>query len=212
MSNTNLVNQLKQAIVEGNEEEAVKLTKKSLEASISYKEILDSAIVQGANEIGDLYENEEYFLADMLMAGDAINASMELLNPIISKAGGETLGTIVIGTVEGDVHDIGKSLIISLLQGQGFRVIDLGTEVKPEVFLDVSIKTNPDLIGLSGLLTASISKMIETVSLLKENSIGAKVIVGGGILSEETCKMIGADEFAKDGWEGIKKIRKLVRA
>ena len=212
MTNRNLINQLKQTIVEGNEEEAVKLTKKSLDANISYKEILDSAIIQGANEIGDLYEKEEYFLADMLMAGDAINASMELLNPIISKAGEESLGTIVIGTVEGDVHDIGKSLIISLLQGQGFRVIDLGVEVKPEVFLDVSMKANPDLIGLSGLLTASISKMIETVSLLKENRIGAKVIVGGGILSEETCKMIGADEFAKDGWEGIKKIRKLVGA
>lgn len=190
---------------------AVSLTEEAINSGIDYKIILNGALIKAAEEVGSLYEKEEYFLPDMLMAGDAIGATMEALTPLMSSSAEENIrGTIIIGTVEGDIHDIGKSLVISLMQGQNIKVIDLGTDIPPAIFLDVAKKSNPKVIGLSGLLTASISKMVETISLLKDNGIEAKIIVGGGIMSEETCKMVGADDFAKDGWEGIKKIKSLM--
>ncbi|MHA1147964.1 MAG: cobalamin B12-binding domain-containing protein [Promethearchaeota archaeon] len=211
MDNSEIIEKLKKAIIDGDIDEAINNTNKAIDNELDYKLILDKGVIEAAEVVGDLYEKEEYFLADMLMTGDAIRATMEILTPLMNNgAKDDPRGTILIGTVEGDIHDIGKSLVISLMQGQNINVIDLGTDVPPAVFLDVAQKTNPQLIGLSGLLTASISKMVETISLLKDNEIKAKIIVGGGIMSEESCKMIGADDFAKDGWEGIKKIKTLI--
>ena len=202
---------LKNAIIRGDTDNAVELVETLINMQISFKEILNSAILKGAEEAGKLYENDEYFLPDLLMTGDAINVVTERLKTTI-KENSEMVskGTILIGTVEGDVHDIGKSLVISLLQGQNFEVIDLGSDVRPEEFLRMAKKVNPILIGLSGLMTMSISKMIETVDLLKKEKISSRIIVGGGILSSESCKMIGADDYAKDGWEGVKKINRLI--
>ena len=204
--------QLKSAILEGDPNKAIELVNKSIKMGIPVKEILNRAILKGAEEAGNLYEKDEYFLPDLLMTGDAINAATETLkNSLNEKSEIESKGTILIGTVEGDIHDIGKSLIVSLLQGQGFDIVDLGSDVPPEEFLRKAKEINPDLIGLSGLMTMSISKMVETVSLLKNENIQSRIIIGGGILSEESCEMIGADDFAKDGWEGVKKINSLVR-
>jgi methylmalonyl-CoA mutase cobalamin-binding domain/chain len=202
---------LKNAIIRGDTDNAVELVEILINMQISFKEILNSAILKGAEEAGKLYENDEYFLPDLLMTGDAINVVTERLKTRI-KENSEMIskGTILIGTVEGDVHDIGKSLVISLLQGQGFEVIDLGSDVRPEEFLRMAKEVNPILIGLSGLMTMSISKMIETVDLLKKENISSRIIVGGGILSKESCEMIGADDYAKDGWEGVKKIKRLI--
>jgi len=204
--------QLKSAILEGDPNKAIELVNKSIKMGIPVKEILNRAILKGAEEAGNLYEKDEYFLPDLLMTGDAINAATETLkNSLNEKSEIESKGTILIGTVEGDIHDIGKSLIVSLLQGQGFDIVDLGSDVPPEEFLRKAKEINPDLIGLSGLMTMSISKMVETVNLLKSENIKSQIIVGGGILSKESCEMIGADDFAKDGWEGVKKVNKLIR-
>jgi len=108
------------------------------------------------------------------------------------------------------VHDIGKSLVSSLLQGQGFEVIDLGSDVPVEVFVQKAKEIKPDIIGLSGLLTMSISKMHETIILLKKAGIPSRIIIGGGVVSKQSCAMIGADDCAKDGYEGIKKIKKIL--
>ena len=204
--------ELKSAILKGDPNKAIELVNKSIKMGIPVKEILNRAILKGAEEAGNLYEKDEYFLPDLLMTGDAINAATETLkNSLNEKSEIESKGTILIGTVEGDIHDIGKSLIVSLLQGQGFDVVDLGSDVPPEEFLRKAKEINPDLIGLSGLMTMSISKMVETVNLLKSENIKSQIIVGGGILSKESCEMIGADDFAKDGWEGVKKVNKLIR-
>lgn len=212
MSNTELVENIKTAIVEGIPENAVKSLRAAIEAQIDYKTILNEAIIKAAGEVGELYEKEEYFIADMLMSGDAINSVMEILTPIIKEQGTqETSGIVLIGTAEGDIHDIGKSLMVSLLAGQGFEVIDLGVDVPAQKFIDEANISNPDIIGLSGLLTGTISKMHETIMLLKKEGIQSKIIVGGGILSQETCDLIGADDFAKDGWEGVKKIKNLIK-
>ncbi|MFX0075572.1 MAG: B12-binding domain-containing protein [Candidatus Hermodarchaeota archaeon] len=202
---------LKSAILKGDPNKAIELVNKSIEKGIDTKEILNRAILKGAEEAGNLYEEGYYFLPDLLMTGDAINAATNTLkNSLIEGSEIKSKGTVLIGTVEGDIHDIGKSLIVSLLQGQGFEVVDLGSDVSPEEFLRKAKEINPNLIGLSGLMTMSISKMVETVNLLKNENIQSRIIVGGGILSKESCEMIGADDFAKDGWEGVKKINKLI--
>jgi len=202
---------LKNAILGGDSLKAIDWVNESINMGIPVKEILNKAILKGAEEAGNLYENDEYFLPDLLMTGDAITAATEILkNSLNEKSELESKGTILIGTVEGDIHDIGKTLVISLLKGQGFNVIDLGSDVPPEEFLRKAKEINPILIGLSGLMTMSISKMLETIKLLKSENITSRIIVGGGILSKESCEMIGADDFAKDGWEGVKKINNLI--
>ena len=202
---------LKGAILVGDTNKAIESVKESIKKGIQVKEILNGAILKGAEEAGKLYEEDEYFLPDLLMTGDAINAATKVLkNSFKENSEMESKGTILIGTVEGDIHDIGKCLVVSLLQGQGFNVVDLGSDVPPQEFLQKAKEINPILIGLSGLMTMSISKMVETVQLLKSENITSRIIVGGGILSKESCEMVGADDYAKDGWEGVKKINNLL--
>jgi dimethylamine corrinoid protein len=202
---------LKDAILVGDTNKAIELVKESIKNGIHVKEILNGAILKGAEEAGKLYEEDEYFLPDLLMTGDAINAATDLLkNSLNEESEMESRGTILVGTVEGDIHDIGKCLVVSLLQGQGFNVVDLGSDVPPQEFLRKAKEINPILIGLSGLMTMSISKMVETVQLLKSENIESRIIIGGGILSRESCEMVGADDYAKDGWEGVKKINNLL--
>lgn len=211
MDENEIINKLKDSVIEGLMEESVKNVKFALDMDVDPKIILNEAIIKGAEEVGKKYENKEYFLSDMLLVGDAINECMNILRPILKDRNEEKLGTIMIGTPEGDIHDIGKTLIISLLQGQGFDVIDLGVDVPPARFVEEAKKTNPDVIGLSGLVTVTISKMRETVVELKKAGIRSKIILGGGILSEETCKSVGADAWAKDGWEGVSIIKNMLK-
>ncbi len=211
MNEDDPIDKLKNAILEGDPSKATDLVNELINKGIHANEILNKAILKGAEEAGILYEKDEYFLADLLMTGDAINAAVETLKRTIGEdVEEEPKGSILIGTVEGDIHDIGKSLVVSLLKGQGFNVVDLGSDVPPEEFLQKAKEINPCLIGLSGLMTMSISKMVETVNLLKSENIIAPIIVGGGILSKASCEMVGADDFAKDGWEGVKKIHNLI--
>jgi len=210
MSNNENITILINSIIEGDEDQSSSAAKKALDSGLDYKVILNEGVIKACEEIGQLYEKEEYFLADMLISGDALKAAIDVLRPVMEKASEKSPGKILIGTVEGDVHDIGKSLVTSLLQGQGYDVIDLGTEVPPEIFAQKALEGSPDVVGLSGLLTASISKMRETIALLKEKNIDSKIIIGGGIVSKAACVLIGADDCAKDGWEGVKKIGTLI--
>ena len=210
MNDDDILEKLKNKIVEGNSEEALDFILKAIDANIDAKRILNEALIRGAEEVGMKYEEGEYFLSDMLLAADAINDCMDVVKKKLVKENYKSPGKVLIGTPEGDLHDIGKSLVVALLQGQGFEVIDLGVDVPPEKFVEVAINENPDIIGISGLLTLTISKMIETVTMLKRKGIRAKIVVGGGILSEESCKYIGADAWTKDGWEGVKLIKDLV--
>ena len=210
MNENEILEKLMSAIINGIPEDAVELVNKSLEAGIDPKRILNNAIIRGSEIVGLKYERGEFFLADMLLAADAINDCMDVIKLKLNDGAHETPVKVLIGTPEGDLHSIGKSLVVALLQGQGFEVIDLGVDVPPEKFLEAAKKEHIDIIGISGLLTVTISKMTETVVLLKRNGIKAKIILGGGILSEESCRQIGADAWAKDGWEGVKLITQLM--
>ena len=211
MSNDEFITKLKDSIVKGNTEDAITYTKKSIETGIDVKTILDDGIIKATEIVGKLFEDMEYYLPDLIIAADAMIGAMEIIRPKLKgESDQKPKGLILIGSVEGDVHSIGKNLMIALLEGQGFDVIDLGTDVPPEKFVEEAKNSNPSVIGMSGLLTTSISAMQKTVLMLKEENIESKIIVGGGILTEESCKMIGADDFAVDGWEGLNKIKKLM--
>jgi len=213
MNNNERIDSLKQSIIYGETQEALDGFQKLIESNIDAKRILTEVIAPAAKKIGDLYEIGEFFLPDMLIAGDIMKHIMTILKPKLKEELNKKFkGSILIGTVEGDIHDIGKSFVISLLEGQGLEVIDLGNDVSPQKFIKKAKEVNPKVIGLSGLLTMSISKMVETVYLLKQEKISSKVIVGGGILSKESCDIIGADDYAKDGWEGIQKILKMMES
>ena len=212
MKNDAILIEIKDLIVKGESEKIFDLVNEAVKGGIGLKDILNESIIKGAEEVGDLYEKDEYFLPDMLLSGDALINALSVLEELFpDNSDIASNGRILIGTVEGDVHDIGKNLVVTLLKGKGFEVIDLGKDISPEKFLENAKQTKPLIIGLSGLLTMSISKMRETINLLKKEGIDAKIVVGGGILSKESCEMIGADEFAKDGWEGMKKIMNLVK-
>ncbi|KKL12133.1 hypothetical protein LCGC14_2538810, partial [marine sediment metagenome] len=174
MNEIEIIDKLRTAIIEGISEEAINFVKMALEMNIDPEHILNEAIIKGAEDVGKKYENDEYFLGDMLLAADAINDSMEIIRLELKEGQYETIGKVLIGTPEGDLHDIGKSLIVALLKGRGVDVIDLGVDIPPKEFLEAAKKEHPDVIGLSGLLTVSISKMIETVMLLKDEGIKAK--------------------------------------
>ncbi|TES97177.1 MAG: cobalamin-binding protein [Promethearchaeota archaeon] len=210
MNDEEILDKLRNSIIEGILEEALDFIHKAIDANIDTKQILNEAIIRGAEEVGVRYEKGEYFLADMLLAADAINDCMDVIKPKLVEEKHKSPGKVLIGTPEGDLHDIGKSIVIALLQGQGFDVVDLGVDVPPEKFVEVAKYENPDIIGISGLLTVTISKMIETVTMLKRKGIKAKIVVGGGILSEEACNYIGADAWTKDGWRGVKLIKNLM--
>ena len=211
MTSEDLLMKLKDSIVEGEPQKTIELMEEVIKQGLDAKVILNEAIIKAADEVGILYEKEEYFLADLLMSGDALKAAMEILKPkLLMDSSIKPQKVILIGTVEGDVHDIGKSLVASLLQGQGFEVIDLGSDVPVEIFVQKAKEIKPDIIGLSGLLTMSISKMHETIILLKKADIPSKIIIGGGVVSKQSCAMIGADDCAKDGYEGIRKIKKIL--
>lgn len=205
-----MINKLQESIIDGSIEDSIKYVELAIDMNMDATIILKEAIIKGADEVGKMYENEKYFLADLILVGDAINECMNLIKPLLKAKNEESLGTIMIGTPEGDIHSIGKSLIISLLQGQGFNVIDLGVDIPPSKFVEEAKNINPDIIAMSSLMTVTISKMRETVMQIKNAGINSKIILGGGIVSEETCKSIGADAWAKDGWEGIRIIKNML--
>jgi 5-methyltetrahydrofolate--homocysteine methyltransferase len=211
MSGEEILTKLKDAIVKGDEGQAIDYTNEALKLAIDVKKILNKGILEATQIVGKFFENGEYFLPDLLISADAMVRVMEILKPkLVSDVTQKANAIIIIGSVEGDVHSIGKNLMCSLLEGQGYDVIDLGTDVPPARFIEEAKKVTPALIGLSGLLTTSITKMQETVYLLREEGVKSKIIVGGGILTKEAVVLIGADDYATDGWEGLKKINQLL--
>ncbi|MFX0136018.1 MAG: B12-binding domain-containing protein [Candidatus Hodarchaeota archaeon] len=211
MQSNEIFDFLIQSIIEGNKEQTIDAIKKVIELGLDVKQILNKGIARGAEEVGKLYEKSEIYLPELVLSGDAMVAAIQILKTYLKKTDFQRIiGTILIGTPEGDMHSIGKNLITVLLQGQGYNVFDLGTDVPPTTFVEKAKEIKPDVIAMSGLLTATITKMHETIILLKEENIDSKVILGGGIITEESSKMVGADDFARDGWEGIKKIKKLI--
>lgn len=206
--------EIKAAILDGDVEKTETLVKKALAEGIDPLEVLNQGCIPGIEKAGALFEAEEFFLPELITAGEATKAAMGLLLPELKKKEGawKSAGKFVIGTVEGDMHDIGKSIVASMLSAAGFEVNDLGIDVSTERFIE-EVKTNqPDFVGLSALLTSTMPKQQEVVDALKEAGLRerVKVLVGGAPVSSDWAEKIGADGYAEDAVAAVKLAKKIL--
>src|SRR5512137_2296284 len=184
--------QLKQALSDLDEEKVLKLVQVRLSSGEQPLAII-AACREGMADVGKRYEAQEYYVSDLIMAGDLFKQAMAKIGEKFKTDGGPKRGTVVIGTVKGDIHDIGKDIVVSLLQAGNYNVVNLGVDVPPEKFVEAVKKNDAKVVGLSGLLTISFDSMKETIDALKAARLNVKVMVGGGSLTEQVREYVGAD-------------------
>lgn len=195
---------LQEAVIEGNKRGAVQLTETLLDEAVEPKTILDGGLVPGMEEVGELFREGEYFVPELLVAARAMQASMDLLRPQLVDSEIKPIGTIVLGTVYGDIHDIGKNLAGMMLEGAGLKVIDIGTNANAENFVNAVRDSNAQLVGISTLLTTTMGYAKEVIDALAAADLRrqVKVIVGGAPVTEAWAEEIGADAAALDAASG----------
>jgi len=202
---------LKQAVIDGDDKQLVDLTRRALDEGTPAESILNDALIVGMGEVGELFEQGEYFVPELLLSARAMQAAMEVLRPLLSASSYEPLGKVVMGTVQGDLHDIGKKLVAMMLEGSGFEVIDLGTDVAPARFVETVEESGAQVVGLSALLTTTLPAMEATVSALREaGPIRVKVMIGGAPVTSAFAQSIGADGYAPDASSAVALVRRLV--
>ena len=172
----------------------------ALDSGLTAKEILEDGLLAGMGEVGEKFKNNEVFVPEVLVAARAMNAGIDVLKPLLADSGVESKGTAVIGTVKGDLHDIGKNLVKLMMEGKGLRVIDLVVDVSPENYIDTAVRENADIICCSALLTTTMTEMKNVVELLEEKGLHdkIKVMIGGAPVTQYFCETIGADCFTAD--------------
>lgn len=204
-------NRLKTALLKGRREQMKALTLECLDAGEEASFLLNQVLIPGINEVGDLFEKGKYFLPQLIASAEAMKESIEILEPILqSKQDGRIMPTIVIATVAGDIHDIGKNLVALMLKNYGFHVIDLGKDVPAERIIDTAIQENAQIIALSALMTTTMKEMDTVVKLAKEKKVRAKIIIGGAVITQDYCDEIGADGYSKDAAEAVKCAERLL--
>jgi len=203
---------IKQAVIEGDYQRTLRLVEEALKDKANPEDIVNSGLQAGLIVVGEKFSSGEFFIPEMLLAARAVSRSLDVLRPLLVDAKAVTIGRMVIGTVAGDIHDIGKNLVSMLLQGAGFEVTDLGTNVPVERFVAVVEESRPDILGLSALLTTTMPAMEATIEALKSADIRnqVKVIVGGAPVTQHFADRIGADSYAADGGSAIELCRRLV--
>ena len=196
----------------GDDEKVFELTKQAIEGKIDPKVILADGLVSGMNIIGEQFRNHDIFLPEVLLAAKAMYAGMDQLKPLFIKEEMPTLGKIVIGTVKGDLHDLGKNLVGIMLKGAGFDVIDLGKDVPPEKFIEIAVREDARLIGMSALLTTTMPMMKTVIDLLKEKDLNGKIktVIGGAPITGDYAREIGADAYAFDAAKSVESAKLLL--
>ena len=203
---------LREAIIAGNWKNAAAATHGALEAGATPLAIVTDNLVPAMDEVGRLFECEEYFVPEMLLSARAMKASMEILRPLLAAAGTEPVGRVVIGTVKGDLHDIGKNLVASMLEGGGFEVIDLGADVAPERFIEAVNTRHANLVALSALLTVTMPSMKTTIAAIEAAGLRdkVKIMVGGAPVTQQYADAIGADGYSESAGGAVALARRLV--
>jgi 5-methyltetrahydrofolate--homocysteine methyltransferase len=205
---------LSAAILEGDAEKAPTLVEKGLKEGLAAKDILDNGLVPGMNEVGVRFKAGDMFVPEVLMSADAMQASLVILRPELVASGAKLIGKIVMGTVKGDLHDIGKNLVGMMCEGAGFEVIDLGFNVDPEKFIDAIKEHQPDIVGMSALLTTTMRAMAQTIKAVEEAGLRdqVKIMVGGAPVDAAFAERIGADGYGSNGPAGSDLAKKFVGA
>jgi 5-methyltetrahydrofolate--homocysteine methyltransferase len=206
------IKQLFDSVISGEQSQVDELVLGLLEAKTDPQVILDDGLIAAMAEVGNRFECGEFYVPEMLVAARAMQSGLQILKPLLVEQGIKSGGKIVIGTVKGDLHDIGKNLVAMMLEGAGFEIIDLGTDVSPEKFVEAVKKHNPDLIGMSALLTTTMVNMQATVTALKEAGLrdGVKVLVGGAPVTQEYANQIGADGFGADASRAVSLVKTII--
>jgi 5-methyltetrahydrofolate--homocysteine methyltransferase len=188
------------------------LVQQALDAGVAPAKILAEGLVAGMDVVGDKFRRDEIFMPEVLISAKAMQCGMDVLRPKLKESGVKLAGKIVLGTVKGDLHDIGKNLVGMLLEGAGFQVVDMGIDVRSDKFVEAVKAQKPDIVGLSALLTTTMPKMKEVIESLVEAGVrtGVKVVVGGAPVTEKFAKDIGADGYAPDAASAVEKVRELV--
>ncbi|OIQ54686.1 corrinoid protein [Neomoorella thermoacetica] len=206
-----LLQALSDAVFNMEVERAADLARECVDAGIDPFEAIEKGLIDGINRAGVLFEEEEYFVPELLLCSDAMYAGLDVLRPHLPETSETQSGRVVMGVVEGDTHDIGKNLVKIMLEANGFEVIDLGRDVPPQQFVEKARETGAAFIGLSTLMTTTMARMEEVINRLKEEQIREqyKVVVGGGPISQGFASRIGADGYAVNAVEAVKLFRRL---
>lgn len=194
------IKSIQSAVLNGDAPTAQTQVKQAMSEGMFAEQILNEGLIAAMQEVGKLFEAGEYYVPEMLVAARAMKGGLELLRPALAAANVKAIGKIVVGTVQGDLHDIGKNLVAMMMEGAGFEVVDLGVDVSPEKFVEAVMSQKPDLVGLSALLTTTMPQMKATLDALKAKGVRkeVKVIVGGAPVTAKYASDIGADAFAAD--------------
>jgi len=209
---TTVKEELKEAIIKGKRDVVEPLIRKALSEGSSPEEIMDKMMIPAMDIVGDRFSRNEIFLPEMMIAARAMNTGLEILRPMLIAKGVSSKGKVVIGSVKGDIHDVGKNIVSMVLQGAGYEVIDLGIDTPPEKFVDAVKQHQPRFVLMSALLTLTMSTMEETIKALKQSGLREKVKVGvgGAPLTQNFADRIGADFYGKDARAAVIKCNELV--
>jgi 5-methyltetrahydrofolate--homocysteine methyltransferase len=201
---------LSEAVISGDQAKALEITKAAISEGVSPETILKEGLIAGMNIIGVRFKNNEVYIPEVLIAARAMKTAMEVLEPKLVEAGVEPVGKAMIGTVQGDLHDIGKNLVIMMLKGAGFDVVDLGVDVSAAKFVEKAKETKVKIIGLSALITTTMPSMEKVVKALKEAGLAVKVMIGGAPITQAYADRIGADGYAPDAASAVDLAKSLI--
>ena len=208
-----LLSELYDKTLTGNGPDVLALTREGLAAGLGPETLLYEALIPALEEVGARFERGDFFVPEMLIAGKAMAGALEVLRPLLAETGAEAIGTVVMGTVKGDVHDIGKNLVNIMFEGAGFQVIDLGVQVSPEKFVDAVRTHKPDIVGFSAFLTTTMPMFKANINALTKAGLREQVIVmvGGAPVTQEYADVVGADGYAADASAAVVKAKELIR-
>lgn len=199
-----------QAVLKGNKEHILEEVKKMLDGGAKPDEIINEHLIAAINEVGELFDKKKYFLPQLISSANTMKLAIEYLEPMLERSNTEAMATIVVATVEGDIHDIGKNLVVLMLKNYGYHVIDLGKDVPADVIVDTAMNEGAKVIGLSALMTTTMMRMKDVVELAKEKGCTAKIVIGGAAITESFSDEIGADGYSKDAAECVKLVERLL--
>jgi len=202
---------LAEALIRGDRDQTAALTQAAIDEGVAPKEILDNGLVAGMNVVGERFKNNEFYVPEVLIAARAMHAAMDKLKPLLAESDVKPAGRVAIGTVKGDLHDIGKNLVAMMLEGAGFEIHDLGVDVSPEVFVE-KVKAGCDVIALSALLTTTMPSMADTINATKEAGVRGqvKIMIGGAPVTQNYADEVGADGYAPDAASAVDLARELL--
>ena len=194
---------LAEAVIKGNQTESVRLTKEALDEGTGPKQVLEEGLIAGMGVVGVRFKANEVYIPEVLISARAMKMAMEILEPKLAAAGVDPIGKALVGTVQGDLHDIGKNLVVMMLKGAGFNVEDAGVDVAPDVFVEKARASKVQIVGLSALLTTTMPSMDKTVQLIREAGLSCKVMIGGAPVTQNYADKIGADGYAPDAASAV---------